>query len=69
MHDVIRDAGGFDAAKAKYGENAERWSTWSKLRAFQHHWPRRENCDLITFALLRQGQRWNKSCIAQSLPG
>ena len=30
---VIEDAGGFDAAKAKYGENAERWSTWSKLRA------------------------------------
>lgn len=30
---VIQDAGGVDAAKAKYGENAERWSTWSKLRA------------------------------------
>lgn len=30
---VIRDVGGLDAAKAKYGENAERWSTWSKLRA------------------------------------
>jgi hypothetical protein len=30
---VIGDAGGLDAAKAKYGENAERWSTWSKLRA------------------------------------
>jgi hypothetical protein len=33
LHDVIRDAGGEEAAKAKYGENAERWSTWSKLRA------------------------------------
>jgi hypothetical protein len=33
MQDVVREAGGFDAAKAKYGENAERWSTWSKLRA------------------------------------
>jgi hypothetical protein len=30
---VIHDAGGVDAATAKYGENAERWSTWSKLRA------------------------------------
>lgn len=30
---VIEDAGGVDAAKAKYGENAERWSTLSKLRA------------------------------------
>lgn len=33
MRDVVQDAGGFDAAKAKCGENAERWSTWSKLRA------------------------------------
>lgn len=30
---VIQEAGGLEAAKAKYGENAERWSTWSKLRA------------------------------------
>jgi hypothetical protein len=30
---VIHDEGGLEAAKAKYGENAERWSTWSKLRA------------------------------------
>jgi hypothetical protein len=30
---VIGDEGGLDAAKVKYGENAERWSTWSKLRA------------------------------------
>jgi hypothetical protein len=30
---VIRDEGGLEAAKVKYGENAERWSTWSKLRA------------------------------------
>jgi len=30
---MIRDAGGEDAAREKYGENAERWSTWSKLRA------------------------------------
>lgn len=30
---VIGDEGGLDAAKTKYGENAERWSTWSKLRA------------------------------------
>jgi hypothetical protein len=30
---VIDDAGGLDAAKAKYGEHAERWSTLSKLRA------------------------------------
>ncbi len=33
MQDEVRQAGGFDAVKAKYGENAERWSTWSKLRA------------------------------------
>ena len=33
VHDMIRDAGGEDAAREKYGENAERWSTWSKLRA------------------------------------
>lgn len=33
MHDVVREAGGFDAVQEKYGENAERWSTWSKLRA------------------------------------
>ena len=33
MQDVVREAGGFEAVKAKYGENAERWSTWSKLRA------------------------------------
>ncbi len=33
LHDVIRDAGGEEAARAKYGEYAERWSTWSKLRA------------------------------------
>ncbi len=30
---VIQDVGGLDAAKARYGENAERWSTLSKLRA------------------------------------
>jgi len=30
---VIGDEGGLDAAKAKYGDDAERWSTWSKLRA------------------------------------
>ena len=30
---VIQDEGGLEAAKAKYGEHAERWSTWSKLRA------------------------------------
>jgi hypothetical protein len=30
---VIADEGGADAAKAKYGENAERLSAWSKLRA------------------------------------
>jgi hypothetical protein len=30
---VIQDAGGLEAAKARYGENAERWSTLSKLRA------------------------------------
>lgn len=33
MLDVVGNAGGFEAVKAKYGENAERWSTWSKLRA------------------------------------
>jgi len=33
VHDMIRDAGGEDAAREKYGENAERLSTWSKLRA------------------------------------
>ena len=33
MLDTVREAGGFEAVKAKYGENAERWSTWSKLRA------------------------------------
>lgn len=30
---VISDAGGLQAAKERYGENAERWSTLSKLRA------------------------------------
>jgi hypothetical protein len=30
---VIHDAGGLDAAKERYGESAERWSTFSKLRA------------------------------------
>ncbi len=30
---VIHDAGGLDAAKKRYGENAERWSTLGKLRA------------------------------------
>ena len=33
MQDEVRKAGGLNAVKAKYGENAERWSTWSKLRA------------------------------------
>lgn len=30
---VIHDAGGLDAAKERYGENAEKWSTLGKLRA------------------------------------
>lgn len=30
---VMRDEGGLDAAVARYGPNAERWSTLSKLRA------------------------------------
>lgn len=30
---VMHDEGGLEAAVAKYGPNAERWSTWSKLRA------------------------------------
>jgi hypothetical protein len=29
---VIDDAGGLEAAKARYGENAENWSTWQKFR-------------------------------------
>lgn len=30
---VIHDEGGLEAAKAKHGPNAERWSTWGQLRA------------------------------------
>ena len=30
---VMLDEGGVDAAKERYGENKERWSTWSQLRA------------------------------------
>lgn len=30
---MIKNVGGLDSAKAKYDESAERWSTWSKLRA------------------------------------
>ncbi len=30
---VVRDAGGLDAMKERYGPNKERWSTWAQLRA------------------------------------
>jgi hypothetical protein len=37
---VMQDEGGVGAAVAKYGENAERWSTLSKLRAVTKATPR-----------------------------
>jgi len=56
---VIHDAGGVDAAKAKYGENAERWSTWSKLRAVTKATPKasRVAAFIVCWAIAMQEER------------
>lgn len=37
---VIHNQGGLEAAKAKHGPNAERWSTWEQLRDVTKATPR-----------------------------
>jgi hypothetical protein len=47
---VIQDEGGLEAAKERYGENAERWSTLSKLRAVTKATPKASR--VATFIVL-----------------
>lgn len=47
---VIEDQGGLEAAKERYGENAERWSTLSKLRAVTKATPKASR--VATFIVL-----------------
>ena len=47
---VIMDAGGLEAAKAKYGESAENWSTRSKLWAVTKATPKASR--VATFIVL-----------------
>lgn len=56
---VIQDAGGLDAAKERYGENAERWSTWSKLRAVTKATPKasRVATFIVLWAMAMQDER------------
>ena len=56
---VIHDAGGLDTAMAKYGANAERWSTWSKLRAVTKATPKasRVATFIVCWAIAMQDER------------
>jgi len=47
---VIHDEGGLEVAEAKYGPNAERWSTLSKLRAVTKATPKASR--VATFIVL-----------------
>jgi hypothetical protein len=56
---VIHDGGGVHAAKAKYGEHAERWSIWSKLRAVTKATPKasRVAAFIVCWAIAMQEER------------
>src|SRR6476619_2841534 len=59
MRDVVREAGSFEAARAKYGESAERWSTWSKLRAVTKATPKasRVAVFIVCWAIAMQDEK------------
>ena len=64
---VIHDAGGLGAAKAKYGENAERWSTWSKLRAVTKATPKasRVASFIVLWAMAMQDEKRDSYSITE----
>jgi hypothetical protein len=56
---VIHDEGGLDAATAKLGSNADRWSTWSKLRAVTKATPKasRVAVFIVCWAIAMQDEK------------
>lgn len=64
---VIHDEGGLEAAKTKLGPNAERWSTWSKLRAVTKATPKasRVATFIVFWAIAMQDEKRDEYSITE----
>src|SRR5690348_12330061 len=64
---VIHDEGGLEAAQTKLGPNAERWSTWAKLRAVTKATPKasRVATFIVFWAIAMQDEKRDEYSITE----